>query len=129
MTISNIFLDTNILMELFFERAKREKVVEAVTALPEDYINAISILSLTTLLYYVESRNMDKTTAHAFLAGYKILDMNDDDYEWAKGNDEGDFEDALQVSCARRHGCGTFMTLDQKLEHMYGKYIQVQTIV
>ena len=128
MATTSVLLDTNILMELFFNRAKSQAVVQAMTALPQDSINTISVLSLSTLLYYVEAENIDKTTAYAFLDGFKVLDMNNDDYMWAKLNDQGDFEDGLQVSCALRHGCQKLVTLDQKFKSMYGRYLAIQTI-
>jgi predicted nucleic acid-binding protein len=128
MASANILLDTNILMELFFERAKQKSVIKAITALPKVTTITTTILSLSTLLYYVEKEGIDKSVVHAFLEGYKVLDMNNDDYKWARGNDGGDFEDGLQTACAFRHHCNRILTLDLGFEEMYGKYISVQTI-
>jgi predicted nucleic acid-binding protein len=123
-----VFVDTNILMELFFRRSKYDLVIAGLTAISEEDIVCTSILSLTTLLYYVEAEKFDKKTAHNFVKGFKVLDMNEVDYRWAKANDQGDFEDALQVACARRHDCSYLFTLDKKLGTMYGKYLSVHTI-
>jgi predicted nucleic acid-binding protein len=130
MATNNILLDTNIIMELFFERTKQKTVIEAVNNLPKnkDIVITITILSLSTLLYFVEKEKIDKSIVHAFLDGYKVLDINNDDYKWARGNDEGDFEDALQTACALRHHCNKILTLDTEFESMYGKYISVITI-
>jgi predicted nucleic acid-binding protein len=128
MTPNLIFIDTNVLIEIFFRRAKYDLAIARLVELSEESIVSTSILSLSTLLYYVEAKGFDKKIAHNFMQGYKILDMNNADYEWAKNNDKGDFEDALQVACARRHGCAHLLTLDQKFEPMYGKYLSIRTI-
>lgn len=125
---NTVLLDTNILMELFFERNKQRSVIQAVTALSTNTTITITVLSLSTLLYYTEKDNIDKSIVHAFLDGYKILDMNYDDYKWARENDKGDFEDGLQTACALRHHCNKILTLDLDFEEMYSKYISVQTI-
>ncbi len=123
----NVFVDANVLMELFFRRQKYNVAVDTIAALSSQVI-ATSVLALSILMYYVESKGFDKATAHKFLLGYQILDMNSLDYTWAQDNDQGDFEDALQIACARRHGCGMVITLDQGMERMYGKHITVNTI-
>ncbi len=63
------------------------------------------------------------------MKGYKILDMDNRDYKWTETNDQGDFEDALQVACARRHNCSYLLTLDKKFSNMYGKYLSIHTIM
>ena len=128
MAANLIFIDTNILMEVFFRRAKYDSAMASLVALPELDIAWTSILSLSTLLYYVEAEKFDKKTAYKFMRGYRILDMTNSDYEWAKNNDQGDFEDALQVACAKRHDCSYLLTLDKKLGNMYGKYLSIRTV-
>jgi predicted nucleic acid-binding protein len=123
-----VFVDTNILMELFFHRPQYDLAMSSLIELPEQDIVSISVLSLTTLLYYVEAKKYDKKTAHNFIKSYKILDMNESDYKWAEANDSGDFEDALQLACARRHNCSYLLTLDKKFNNMYGKYLSIRTV-
>lgn len=64
-------------------------------ALAEQSIVCTSILSISTLIYYVEAEGFDKEIAYKFIYGYRVLAMNNSDYEWAQNNDQGDFEDAL----------------------------------
>ncbi len=123
-----IFLDTNVLMELLFRRSNYSLAMAAVISLSENATVCISIVSLATVLYFVESQGFDKKIAHNFIKGYKILDMNSDDYNWAESNDQGDFEDALQTACARRHKCSYILTLDKSFAKMYGKFCQVHEI-
>jgi len=128
MVVNLIFIDTNILMEVFFRRAKYDLAMKSLIALSEQNMVCTSILSLSTLIYYVEAEGFDKKIAHKFMQGYRILDMNNSDYGWAKSNDQGDFEDALQVACAKRHDCLYLLTLDKKFGDMYGKYLSIRTV-
>lgn len=128
MTNERIFLDTNVLMELLFERSSREIVKATILDLPNEAKLYTSILSVSTLLYFVESEKFDKAIAHNFIRGFSILDVTLEDYIWAEGNDQGDFEDALQTACAKRHSCSSILTLDKKFSGMYGKFLAVHTI-
>ena len=128
MTADLIFVDTNILMEIFFRRAKYNLATTSLMTLSEQSILCTSILSLSTLIYYVEAKGFDKKIAHKFMQGYKVLDMNNADYVWAKNNDQGDFEDALQVACAQRHNCSYLLTFDKKFGSMYDKYLPIRTM-
>lgn len=128
MANKSVFIDTNVLMELLFKRSGYDSAVASIRALPDESLVCTSILSASTLLYFVESEKFDKQIAHSFISGFKILNMNAEDYAWATTNDQGDFEDALQVGCARRHGCSLLLTLDKKFESMYGKFLSVRTI-
>ena len=123
-----IFIDTNVLMELLFERPNHDLAKNAILTLPTDDIVCTSILSVSTLLYFVESERFDKETAHNFMSGFKVLDMNHNDYVWAAANDRGDFEDALQTACARRHTCSSLITFDKNFDGMYGKFLAIHTL-
>ncbi len=123
-----VFIDTNVLMELLFERSDQDLARKAILALSDEDIVCASILSASTLLYFVESERFEKKTAHDFMNGFKILDMNQKDYAWAAANDQGDFEDALQTACAKRHACSSLITFDKKFASMYGKFLGIHTI-
>jgi predicted nucleic acid-binding protein len=123
-----IFIDTNILMEVFFRRSKYDPVSARLSALPDEDSVCTSVLAASTLLYYVEAEGLDKIIADKFLNGFRILDLSNEDFMWAKNNDQGDFEDGLQVACARRHKCSYLLTLDKKFSNMYGKYLAIATI-
>lgn len=123
--MANIFLDANVLMELFFSRKRRAKVEEVVMALPDNALLTTSILAVHILFYYVEKDKFDKSEANAFLSAYKVLDMGSADYGWAFTNDQGDFEDALQTACALRHGCRKILTLDRDFAALHTKHIQL----
>jgi predicted nucleic acid-binding protein len=128
MTNDLIFIDTNILMEVLFRRSQYDTAMASLISLAEQAVVCTSTLSVSTVLYYVEANKLDKKIGHNFIKGYRILDMSDIDYEWAENNDQGDFEDALQTACARRHGCSYLLTMDKGFGKMYGKYLPVHTI-
>ncbi len=122
-----LFLDANVLLELLQQRMKVVEVGEAI----KDYQGcsmATSILCIDLVMYFVERDGGDKQVAYNFLASYEVLDMNDTDYAWAQDNDRGDFEDALQVACALRHGCAKLLTLDKELAKNHNKHIAVELI-
>jgi predicted nucleic acid-binding protein len=122
-----VCLDANVLLEILFQRARYDKVVELLGNM-QDVQFCISVLSVDLVMYFVEIEKQSKAAAWEFLKNYQKLDITIDDIEWAYDNDRGDFEDALQVGCARRHDCTQLITLDQGLGRMYGKHIAVQTI-
>lgn len=122
-----VYLDANILLEVLFSRVRRQKVLNLLENL-QDAQFCVSVLSVDLVMYFVELEKKPRGTAQEFLKRYETLDMTAQDAQWAFDNDNGDFEDALQVACARRHGCTTFITLDQGVEPMHSKHIPVQTI-
>lgn len=123
--MASTFVDTNVLMELIFSRLRRQAVTEALSVEPE---LSASILALSTTFYYIEKGRLDKPEAHEFFKNYQILGMNEADYNWAAQNDQGDFEDALQVACALRHGCKKLITLDADLAKRHHKHIAVKLV-
>ena len=122
-----LFLDVNVMMELFFSRVNSNKISAEILTL-DNTLFATSILAVSTFFYYVEKHKYDKSAAHDFLANYRILSTDETDYIWAKENDQGDFEDALQVACALRHGCTDFMTLDVNLAKNHQKHIAMKLV-
>jgi predicted nucleic acid-binding protein len=125
--MKKVYLDANILLEILFRRARYGKVVELLGSMEEVQF-CVSVLSIDLVMYFVEIEKQPKDKAWEFLEKYEKLDMKLHDIEWAHDNDRGDFEDALQVGCARRHKCAQFITLDQSVERRYGRFISVQTI-
>lgn len=122
---TSVFLDANVLMELFLNRQRRAQVEKTIMALPGDAVLATSILTVHILLYYVEKDGFDKSEANAFLSAYRILGMEANDYERAFANDQGDFEDALQTACALRHNCRKILTLDRDFAALHAKHIPI----
>ena len=125
--MEKVLLDANVLLDVLFRRQRHDAVINALEDMPNAQF-CLSVLSVDIIMYFVESGKQSKATAWDFLNKYEILDVTRADVEWARDNDQGDYEDAVQVACARRHNCATLVTLDQKLEGLYGKYLSVLTI-
>ena len=126
--MKNVFLDANILLEILFKRSKYDKVVDSLNSM-QDANFYISALSVDIVMYFVEQQKQSKDVAWQFLDCYNVLDLKFQDLSWAKDNDMGDFEDALQVGCAIRGKCDLFITLDKNIEPKLGKYISVKTVL
>ncbi len=88
----------------------------------------LSSLSVSHFMYFAELEKKSKHDAHAFIKQFPALDVNQADVDWAFANDQGDFEDALQVACALRHGCKKFLTLDQGLKTRHHKHLAITLI-
>jgi PIN domain. len=125
--MKKVYLDANILLEILFHRARYDKVVELLGSIDEVQF-CVSVLTIDLVMYFVEIEKQPKDKAWEFIEKYEKLNMTIGDIEWAHDNDRGDFEDALQIGCARRHRCTQFITLDQDIERQYGRFIYVQTI-
>ncbi len=127
--ISNkVFLDTNVVMEVLFQRGKRADLQKLVMSLPDRTYLAISVLTVGTVFYYAERAKIAKTRVHDLLSEFIILDMGAEDYDWAVDNDQNDFEDALQVACALRHDCSKLITLDKGLAKNHRKHIVTKLV-
>lgn len=125
--MERICLDANALLDLLLQRACRQKVIQLLSGMTQARF-CIPALTVDLVLYFVEAENLSKDEAWQFLEMYEIIDLTKDDVDWARDNDGGDFEDALQVACARRVGAKSFATLDKGLESMYGSYLTMITV-
>lgn len=121
-----IFLDANILLEVIH---KRTRAKECEQILSNEKNKAISALTLDLVMYFIERDKLPWQPVKNFLESFIWLPINDADAQWAfmkfKGND---FENALQVACAIREGCNSFVTLDVALYEKYKQTIPVELI-
>ena len=116
-TASGVFLDANILIEILLDRNKSHIARKIL----EEQKGNLCISSLTAhLAVYFGSKIVDLPVLRQFLADYTILALEAPDFEWAFMNVRGsDFEDALQLGVAIRHGCERFVTFDKTLCNLY----------
>lgn len=126
--VDRVLLDVNAIMELHYGRRAWQEVLAAVAEDDENARHVVTILSVHILLHFVEKDKKSKREAFEFLQNYEVCDMNEADYMWATQNDQGDFEDALQVACALRHGCKKLITLDADLAKRHNKHIAVRLV-
>ena len=120
------FVDANILLEVILQRT-HAGACEQFLSNTED--KAISILTLDLVMYFIEKDKLPWEPVKHFLESFSWLPIVDADAQWAFVNFAGkDFEDALQVACAIREGCGRFVTLDGPLSKKYSQTIATDLI-
>ena len=120
-------LDANVLIEIILGRKNVAACNEYIASAKDDL--AISMLSLDLIMYYAELDKLKLASIQQFLRLFIWLPITDFDAEWAFQHFAGkDFEDALQISCARREGCSKFATLDKSLVRKYSSNFPVQLI-
>ncbi len=121
-----IFVDANVLLEVIQKRI-HAKTCEQFLSNDED--KAISTLTLDLVMYFVERDKLPWKPIKSFLESFSWLPVTDADAQWAFTNFRGgDFEDALQVACALREGCATFVTLDQGLAKKYSGRLPIDLL-
>ena len=117
-----LFLDTNVLIDII--QAERESheystaILQAVRVSPlTACISTQSIVDAS----YVFSQGAKapisefKKAIELFGSIVDILGVELEDIETANHGDLEDYEDAVQLSCAIRHGCDALITNDRKL--------------
>ena len=121
-----IFVDANVLLEVI---QKRTRTKECEKILGNDKSKAISILTLDLIMYFIERDKLLWEPVKDFLESFSWLPISDADAQWAFMNFRGDdFEDALQVACAIREGCSSFVTLDVALSEKYKQTMRFELI-
>jgi len=116
-TQTNVFLDTTILLEVILHRQNEDKAREAL----KQHAGDIHISTLTAhLIVHFGKKIVSLATLKNFLSDYTLLSLEKIDFTWAFSNVRGDdFEDALQLAVAIRHGCENFLTFDSGLYEHY----------
>lgn len=80
-------------------------------------------------MYYAERDKLRLPAVKTYLETFVWLAINEADGQWAFANYDGkDFEDALQIGCALREQCSTFVTLDQKLAKKHKAHLPIKLI-
>ncbi|MBQ3620002.1 MAG: PIN domain-containing protein [Bacteroidales bacterium] len=102
----NLFFDTNILMDIVFERpfCLNEEIKILQLAFKEQVKIAVSSLSIVNTVYvakkYGKTDNDVKTALDALTKHIKVLDMRGQDVIFMLSNGWKDYEDGLQYLCA-----------------------------
>ena len=106
-----LFLDTNILMELLFQRSKFELCTEQISRFKEVFASS---LSFHILMYYTEKEKLDYNNTFDLFQNLSILELNNEILELAKSIYKGkDFEDCLQFATSKAFGVPQILTMDK----------------
>lgn len=113
------FLDASVLIEVILNRANASRARELIENQSGDlYISALT----AHLVVHFGKSIVDFPVLRSFLADYTVLGLEAADFEWAFMNARNrDFEDALQLAVAVRHGCSRFITFDTGVAHSYNE--------
>lgn len=119
-----VFLDANILLEIIMGRKNKDIAKEFLEA----SISNLNISALTAhLVVHFGSSIVELPILRQFLGDYKILPLDTADFEWAFTNVlSSDYEDALQLAVAIRHGCNKFITFDKHLTETYKRLPSIE---
>lgn len=110
-----VFLDTNILLDYYTGRMGDNAAKMIVLAgQTSQFELCISILTAINVLYLSSKYNCALQAADISRL-FRILPMDYQQYRDAQSLNIPDFEDALQIVCARNSGCRAIVTRDKKL--------------
>jgi predicted nucleic acid-binding protein len=114
-------------LDILFERAHYYECLVELSSLDEPA--CLSVLTVSHCMYFAEQKKLDLIAVRAQLEKFLVLSVSPEDSIWAFDNYAGrDYEDALQVACALRHGCTKFLTLDKDLARKYARDIKVKLV-
>lgn len=117
MSRNKLFLDTNILLEILFQRDQEERCIQILQNFEDLYISSTS---LVTVYYFCEKYNFDLEVLENFLMSFELLSCGEDEYDFAKKIFAGkDMEDALQIACALNNNISSVLTLDRDMQKKY----------
>ena len=110
-----VFVDTNIVLDYFYDRM-RDGCAKTIVLVGQEsmYEMCISILTAINVLYITkkyEARVNPDDIARLF----RFLPQDYEQYSYAQTIDIDDFEDAMQLACAVGGGCRAFVTRDRDL--------------
>ena len=122
-----MFLDANVLLEVLLGRNNEPQARSFLTA----HSKQLFISSLTAhLIVHFGQAIVALPIIRRFLSDYSILELAAADFEWAFNNlRNNDYEDALQLAVAIRHGCSQFVTLDKTLALAYASLMPIEVIL
>lgn len=123
-----IFLDENILLELFLNRKKAREVEDLLL----EKINEEFVISFLTadIFYHIGLKaGADFEDLQVSLKSFRVLECDQNTYHKVKLIKQNkDFEDFLQVACAIQHDVDEFYTLDLQLQKDYSKLLNIKTV-
>ncbi len=116
-----IFLDSNVILEILFEREKANFCVEICKQYNALYISSTS---LHIIYYYAEKAKINLVYVRNMLEDINILPVSKFEYNFALEifKDE-DMEDALQIATAVNNNIELIFSLDIKMLKKYDKIV------
>lgn len=110
-----VFVDTNIVLDYFYDRM-RDGCTKTIVLVGQEsmYEMCISILTAINVLY-ITKKYETRVSPDDIARLFRILPQDYEQYSYAQTIDIDDFEDAMQLACAVGGGCRAFVTRDRDL--------------
>ena len=110
-----VFVDTNIVLDYFYDRM-RDGWAKTIVLVGQEsmYEMCISILTAINVLY-ITKKYETRVSPDDIARLFRILPQDYEQYRYAQTIDIDDFEDAMQLACAVGGGCRAFVTRDRDL--------------
>lgn len=110
-----VFVDTNIVLDYFYDRM-RDVCAKTIVLVGQEsmYEMCISILTAINVLY-ITKKYETRVSPDDIARLFRILPQDYEQYRYAQTIDIDDFEDAMQLACAVGGGCRAFVTRDRDL--------------
>lgn len=110
-----VFVDTNIVLDYFYDRM-RDGCAKTIVLVGQEsmYEMCISILTAINVLY-ITKKYETRVSPDDIARLFRILPQDYEQYRYAQTIDIDDFEDTMQLACAVGGGCRAFVTRDRDL--------------
>jgi predicted nucleic acid-binding protein len=124
-----LLIDTNVILDALMSREPwTDAAGEVLIAVAEEKAEGFVTASSFTGLYYILRKHtkddeQTRQTLLGLLAVIDVLDVSGNDCEKAFELPMGDYEDALQAACAKRHRIDCIVTRDEK--HYEGSPVKI----
>lgn len=120
-----VFVDTNIVLDYFYDRM-RDGCAKTIVLVGQEsmYEMCISILTAINVLY-ITKKYETRVSPDDIARLFRILPQDYEQYRYAQTIDIDDFEDAMQLACAVGGGCRAFVTRDRDLLDSDIRLIQI----
>jgi predicted nucleic acid-binding protein len=128
--VSKLFVDSDILLDLFLERHPFYSYTQRLLLLPERKEIALftSSVIINNLYYFIardQNKQIAKQSLNILIDICKVLPVNESGVKLALDSEFNDFEDALQYFTAMEFGCEKIIT--RNLKHYKKSTIPVLT--
>jgi len=113
-----VFLDANIILEAYLDRAHKKDAVAILSLIADHTIEGYTSPSVIQICVYFLEKEMTSTqVSRLFLSLLQYIDLCDTNKETAVAaftSNAKDFEDAILYFTAVHHGMDYFLTLDNR---------------
>ncbi|MFI3296155.1 MAG: type II toxin-antitoxin system VapC family toxin [bacterium] len=116
MNLNHIFIDTNVLIGSFVDKANDVDCVKYLSSLngKKLYISSLSVAQLVSVFQKRKSNSEIKQIINSIINKFIIVSFTDSEIQQILKLDNSDMEDAIQYVISRKVKCGYFVTNNVK---------------